>query len=127
MSGRGERAIAFHSDLRGSVNSNSLLVATGDRGTYAQPDELDIDGDAAPITTNTAESFFALLKRGGHGTSHHVSRQHLSRYCDESSLRSNACAITDAERRELAIGQVDGKPLILKRATCSDSGRHQIE
>lgn len=35
------------------------------------------------VYTNTAESYFALLKRGIHGTFHHVSKKHLGRYCDE--------------------------------------------
>ena len=35
---------------------------------------------------STAESFFSLLKRGTHGAFHHVSNQHLQRYCDEFAL-----------------------------------------
>jgi transposase-like protein len=38
-------------------------------------------------STNTAESYFALLKRGIHGAFHHVSKTHLHRYCDEFSFR----------------------------------------
>jgi transposase-like protein len=37
--------------------------------------------------TNTAESYFALLKRGITGSFHHVSKKHLHRYCDEFSFR----------------------------------------
>ena len=43
-----------------------------------------VRGDAH---VNGAESYFALLKRGVHGTFHHVSRTHLGRYCDEFSFR----------------------------------------
>jgi hypothetical protein len=53
--------------------------------------------------TNTAESYFALLKRGLHGSFHHVSRHHLHRYCDEFSFRWNGRKLEDSERRELAI------------------------
>ena len=52
---------------------------------------------------NTCESFFALLKRGIHGSFHHVSRQHLQRYCDEFSFRWNHRKTTDAQRTELAL------------------------
>jgi len=45
-----------------------------------------VKGDAS---TNTAESWFALLKRGVMGQFHHVSKQHLHRYCDEFSFRWN--------------------------------------
>ncbi len=39
------------------------------------------------INTNTAESYFAILKRGIHGIFHHISKKHLFRYCDEFSFR----------------------------------------
>ncbi len=39
------------------------------------------------INTNTAESSFALLKRGVYGTFHHVSKTHLHPYCDEFEFR----------------------------------------
>lgn len=63
--------------------------------------------------TNTAESSFSLLKRGIYGTFHHVSRGHLHRYCDEFSFRWNGRKLSDAERRERAITQVEGKRLML--------------
>lgn len=43
-----------------------------------------VQGDAH---TNTAESYFALLKRGVHGAFHDVSKHHLHRYCDEFEFR----------------------------------------
>ena len=39
--------------------------------------------------TNGIESFWALLKRGYHGTFHHVSATHLDRYVGEFSGRAN--------------------------------------
>jgi len=63
------------------------------------------------ISTNTAESFFALLKRGVHGSFHHVSKQHLSRYCDEFSFRWDHRKENDGERTALAIRGADGKRL----------------
>jgi transposase-like protein len=44
-------------------------------------------GEVETITTNTAESYFSLLKRGVYGTFHHVSKKHLHRYCAEFDLR----------------------------------------
>src|SRR5439155_14225243 len=43
--------------------------------------------NAGGFHTNTAESYFALLKRGVTGTFHHISPKHLHRYCDEFSFR----------------------------------------
>lgn len=52
------------------------------------------------ITTNTIESYFAILKRGLIGTFHNVSTAHLHRYCNEFDFRYN-----NRERRE----KIDGK------------------
>ena len=40
--------------------------------------------------TNGIESFWALLKRGYHGTYHHMSEKHINRYVSEFSGRHNA-------------------------------------
>lgn len=71
------------------------------RGEYSR-------GDAY---TNTAESFFALLKRGLYGTFHAVSKKHLHRYVSEFSFRWNSRKLTDGERVAKAIGQAEGKRL----------------
>lgn len=63
------------------------------------------------INTNTAESYFAVLKRGIRGVYHHVSKKHLHRYCAEFEFRWNGRKIDDLERRDLAIKQADQKLL----------------
>ncbi|MGA7644064.1 MAG: transposase, partial [Syntrophobacteraceae bacterium] len=67
----------------------------------------------ADVSTNTAESFFALLKRGVHGTFHHISKKHLARYCNEFSFRWDNRKITDGERAEEAVRGIQGKRLML--------------
>jgi len=42
------------------------------------------------VHTNSIESVWAVLKRGVHGTFHHVSKKHLNRYVDEFAFRLNA-------------------------------------
>jgi len=59
-----------------------------------------VNGDA---NTNTAESYFALLKRGVQGTFHHISKKHLPKYCDEFSFRWNNRQTNDGERTVNAI------------------------
>jgi transposase-like protein len=68
------------------------------------------------VNTNTAESFFALLKRGVHGTFHHISKTHLPRYCDEFSFRWDERKVTDGTRTVEAIRGAAGKRLIYKEA-----------
>ncbi len=70
-----------------------------------------VNGD---ISTNTAESYFALLKRGVHGTFYHISKKHLRRYCDEFSFRWNHRKVEDEERTEHAIMGMAGKRLVYK-------------
>jgi transposase-like protein len=67
-----------------------------------------VRGDAS---TNEVESYFALLKRGIMGSFHHVSKQHLDRYCDEFSFRWNHRKSTDSARTNIAIRQASGKRL----------------
>ena len=64
------------------------------------------------VHVNSAESFFALFKRGVHGTFHHVSKQHLHRYCDEFGFRWDHRKVTDGERTVAAIQQAGGKRLV---------------
>lgn len=71
------------------------------RGEYARGD----------VHSNTAESFFALLKRGIVGAFHHVSKEHLWRYADEFEFRWNHRKVSDHERTLAAIGQSGGKQL----------------
>jgi transposase-like protein len=66
------------------------------------------------ISTNTAESFFALLKRGIHGTFHHISKKHLLRYCNEFSFRWGNRKVNDGKRATEAVKGAEGKRLMLK-------------
>ena len=67
------------------------------------------------VHCNTCESFFALLKRGIHGTFHHVGKKHLHRYADEFSFRWNHRTVTDAQRTEAALRTAPGKRLIYRQ------------
>jgi transposase-like protein len=42
------------------------------------------------VTTNAAEGFFGIMKRGINGMYHHVSKKHLHRYVSEYDFRYNA-------------------------------------
>ena len=66
------------------------------------------------VHIQSAEAFFAILKRGVMGSFHSVSAQHLQRYCDEFAFRWNtrsALGVEDAERARLMVQGAIGKRL----------------
>jgi len=68
--------------------------------------------DGVSVNTNTAESFFALLKRGHYGIFHWFSRKHTHRYCDEFGFRWDRRKVSDGERMVAAIKGAEGKRLM---------------
>ncbi len=64
--------------------------------------------------TNTAESFFSVLKRGIYGVYQHVSEEHLHRYLAEFDFRHNnriALGVNDTERAGNILSGITGKRL----------------
>lgn len=70
-----------------------------------------VRGDAS---TNTAESFFALLKRSFIGAFHSVSRKYLHCYAAEFEFRWNHCKASDHECMRATIVQSSGMHLTCK-------------
>jgi len=66
------------------------------------------------VTTNTVESFFALLKRSNYGIHHHMSRKYLGSYCSERDFLYNTRKVSDDERMNKAVKAAEGKRLMLK-------------
>jgi transposase-like protein len=66
------------------------------------------------VWTNTAESSFALIKRGLMGVYHAVSKKHLHRYLGEFDFRWNTRNLNDGQRTSLAIESAMGKRLIMQ-------------
>lgn len=67
--------------------------------------------DGSIATTNSAESFFSLLKRGVYGSWHHVSREHLHRYANEFAFRWSHRKVTDGERMAALLPMIGDKRL----------------
>ena len=63
------------------------------------------------VTTNRAESFFGIMKRGLTGIYHAVSREHLNLYVSEYAWRHNNRALMDGDRTVAAIKASEGKHL----------------
>jgi transposase-like protein len=70
------------------------------------------------VGIQSAESFFAILKRGVYGVFHSVSEQHLQRYCDEFQFRWNhrsSLGVEDFERAAAILKGIEGKRLTYRR------------
>ena len=66
--------------------------------------------------SNTAENFLSIFKRGVIGTYHHMSEEHLARYCAELDFRYNTRKISDGERADTILAGINGKRLTYRRA-----------
>jgi hypothetical protein len=83
------------------------------KGEYSRKETMK-DGTEFIAHSNTAESFYALLKRGFVGSFHRWSPQHLHRYCAEFDFRWTHRKSTDFERTLAAIQGSEGKRLTYK-------------
>jgi transposase-like protein len=68
------------------------------------------------VNTNTAESSFALVKRGIIGTYHNVSKAYLYRYLWQFDFVWNGRKLNDGERTVLAVKAAEGKRLMYRAA-----------
>jgi len=127
------RATVMEWPIDGAIKRN--LVANVEKGTHLHSDqhkaymgiERHIEGEHSHVDhmageyardgvhNNTAESWNALLKRSIVGSFHHVSREHLPRYCDEVSFRWDRREMSDTERTAAAIKAGEGKRLTYRR------------
>ncbi len=67
------------------------------------------------VHTNTAESSFAIVKRGLMGIYHAVSKEHLHRYISQFDWVWNHRLMNDGDRTEAAIKAADGKRLMYRQ------------
>jgi transposase-like protein len=109
------------------TDTASVLKFTGERRKHSQVNhaaqEYVRKENGVKITTNGVEGFFANLRRGIDGVYHHVGKHHLHRYLSEFDFRYNSRDVTDAERAQLALKQVDGKRLMLRDSRTSEPGQ----
>jgi ISXO2-like transposase domain len=81
---------------------------------HSQKQYVRRDENQFKVTTNTVESFFALMKRSVYGIHHHMSRKYLGSYCAERDFVYNNRRVTDDARADKALEGAQGKRLMLK-------------
>ena len=67
------------------------------------------------VHTNGIESFWALLKRGYHGTYHHWSPKHLHRYLNEFAGRNNIRDQDTIDQMRHVVAGMVGKRLMYRK------------
>ena len=66
------------------------------------------------VHTNSVESFWALLKRGYHGTYHQISFKHLQRYLVEFAARQNVRGLATVNQMVVLVRGMEGKRLTFR-------------
>ncbi|MEZ5850415.1 MAG: IS1595 family transposase [Hyphomicrobiaceae bacterium] len=113
------KAIKKHVDPKSTMNTDEALqyyhmrkeFAAHGAVNHSQGEYVSKDGKTH---IQSAESFFAVFKRGVMGSFHSVSERHLQRYLDEFEFRWNTRAsleIEDAERARRMVNGAAGKRL----------------
>ena len=73
------------------------------------------------VHSNSAESYFAILKRGVYGSFHSISEAHMHRYLVEFDFRYSTRKVSDVERAELLLKGAKGQRLMYRQP---DQGAH---
>ncbi len=107
-----ERGTEIHSDQHKAYRGIGELIAGHHEHVNHTINEFARDG----VHSNSAESWNALLKRSIVGSFHHVSREHLARYCDEVSFRWDRREMDDSARTIEAVKGGEGKRLTYRPA-----------
>lgn len=119
-------ARTLKSEIAGNVSTDAIIITdenpayNGLEHTYKDHESVKHSAkeyarkkdDGTSVNSNTAESFFALLKRGHYGIFHHLSKKHMHRYCNEFSFRWNYRKESDGHRFAAAIAGAEGKRLM---------------
>ncbi len=108
-------AVRRHVDRSARVMTDQLASYRGLGNEFASHQTVNHrEGEYArgPVHVNTAERYFANLKRGVYGVYHHVSEAHLHRYLSEFDFRWNARDVSDGKRTLSALLQIEGKRLM---------------
>jgi transposase-like protein len=102
-----DKSVLYYPALRGFKRH--------DRVNHLKKEYARHNADGTVSHVNTCESFFSLLKRGIYGSFHHVSKEHLPKYCDEFSFRWNHRDLNSGERLVAGLKKSTGKRLMYRR------------
>jgi transposase-like protein len=108
-------------DPASRIHTDESRLYTGVDGMFASHETVKhAAGEYArgDVTTNSAEGYFSVFKRGMRGVYQHCREKHLHRYLAEFDFRHNtrtALGFTDTMRFERAVAGAEGKRLTYRR------------
>lgn len=108
------KAIQAHVEASARIMTDSAADFRGLGNVFASHETTNhLEGEyvRGDVHSNTAESFFAILKRSVYGVHHHWSEKHLDRYVSERAFVWNHRKTDDRSRTLAALGQTEGKRL----------------
>lgn len=108
-----------HVEVGATIYTDDHLAFTGLDGLFYRQESVNHSAKEyarGPVSTNSIESVWAVLKRGIHGVYHQVSKKHLGRYVDEFTFRLNAGNVArhTTERLDSFVDAVAGKRITWK-------------
>ena len=101
-------------DAEAPLYTDEALVYRGMREEHATVNHSlgqYVDGQAS---VNGMESFWAMLKRGYHGTYHKISPEHLQRYVDEFAGRHNSRDRDTVDQMAMVVAGMVGRRLMYR-------------
>jgi transposase-like protein len=115
-----QNAIYDHVELGSTIMTDEALAYKSLNGPFFKHESVNHLGGEytrGPVSTNSIESVWALLKRGIYGTWHQVSAKHLGRYVNEVAFRLNEGDVKrhTLDRLDSFVDAVNGKRLTYAR------------
>jgi len=110
-----DKSAVINTDEHDGYKPAGKEYARHDRVNHTKGEYHRVNKDGTISTTNSAESFFSLLKRGVYGSWHHVSREHLPKYANEFAFRWGTNKMTDGARMAHFAPFVSGKRLLYRQ------------
>ena len=110
-----DKSAVVNTDEHPGYNKPLKEFAKHDAVNHSKDEYHRVNADGSVATTNSAECFFSLLKRGIYGSWHHVSREHLPKYANEFAFRWSNNKITDGARMAKMPPLFDGKRLLYRQ------------
>ena len=110
-----DKSATVNTDDHDAYKPAAKAFARHDVVNHSREEYHRVNPDGTVSTTNSAESFFSLLKRGVYGAWHHVSREHLPKYANEFAFRWSNSRLTDGARMAAIAPLFDGKRLMYRQ------------